>query len=123
MPSFLSNSHPLVFAHRGGCALGPENTIAAFDLGRAAGADGLELDVHRSSDGVVVVLQHASEDAANANADALREVLENDGDETFTDADVDVRDTLVIAHLATERRGIWTHTTAIPGTLLVTSGS
>jgi glycerophosphoryl diester phosphodiesterase len=53
--SFLSNSHPLVFAHRGGCALGPENTIAAFDLGRAAGADGLELDVHLSSDGVVVV--------------------------------------------------------------------
>jgi glycerophosphoryl diester phosphodiesterase len=55
MPSFLSNPHPLVFAHRGGCALGPENTIAAFDLGRAAGADGLELDVHMSSDGVVVV--------------------------------------------------------------------
>lgn len=46
---------PQVFAHRGGCALGPENTIAAFDLGRAAGADGLELDVHMSSDGVIVV--------------------------------------------------------------------
>ena len=55
MSSFLSTSHPLVFAHRGGCALGPENTIAAFDLGRAAGADGLELDVHLSSDGVTVV--------------------------------------------------------------------
>ena len=53
--SFLSHPHPLVFAHRGGCALGPENTIAAFDLGRAAGADGLELDVHLSSDGVIVV--------------------------------------------------------------------
>ncbi len=53
--SFLSHTHPLVFAHRGGCALGPENTIAAFDLGRAAGADGLELDVHLSSDGVIVV--------------------------------------------------------------------
>ena len=53
--SFLSHPHPVVFAHRGGCALGPENTIAAFDLGRAAGADGLELDVHLSSDGVVVV--------------------------------------------------------------------
>ena len=53
--SFLSTPHPLVFAHRGGCALGPENTIAAFDLGRAAGADGLELDVHLSSDGVIVV--------------------------------------------------------------------
>lgn len=45
----------MVFAHRGGCALGPENTIAAFDLGMAAGADGLELDVHLSSDGVPVV--------------------------------------------------------------------
>jgi glycerophosphoryl diester phosphodiesterase len=52
---FLNSSRPQVFAHRGGCALGPENTIAAFDLGLAAGADGLELDVHLSSDGVVVV--------------------------------------------------------------------
>jgi glycerophosphoryl diester phosphodiesterase len=44
-----------VFAHRGGCALGPENTLAAFDLGLRTGADGLELDVHLSADGVVVV--------------------------------------------------------------------
>jgi glycerophosphoryl diester phosphodiesterase len=44
-----------VFAHRGGRALGPENTIAAFDLGFAAGADGLELDVHVSSDNIPVV--------------------------------------------------------------------
>lgn len=53
--TFLNSSRPLVFAHRGGCLLGPENTIASFDLGMAAGADGLELDVHLSSDGVVVV--------------------------------------------------------------------
>jgi len=46
---------PQVFAHRGGCDLGPENTIAAFDIGMSTGADGLELDVHLSSDGVVVV--------------------------------------------------------------------
>jgi glycerophosphoryl diester phosphodiesterase len=52
---FFDNPRPLVFAHRGGCALGPENTLAAFDLGMAAGADGLELDVHLSSDGIVVV--------------------------------------------------------------------
>ena len=36
-------------------ALGPENTLAAFDLGMAAGADGLELDVHLSADGIPVV--------------------------------------------------------------------
>ena len=44
-----------MFAHRGGSALAPENTIAAFDIGLALGVDGLELDVHLSRDGVVVV--------------------------------------------------------------------
>jgi glycerophosphoryl diester phosphodiesterase len=44
-----------VFAHRGGAALAPENTMAAFDNGVALGADGVELDVHLSKDGVVVV--------------------------------------------------------------------
>ena len=46
---------PLAFAHRGGAALRPENTIAAFDHGLALGADGVELDVHLSRDGIVVV--------------------------------------------------------------------
>jgi glycerophosphoryl diester phosphodiesterase len=44
-----------VFAHRGGRALGPENTLVAFDIGMASGADGMELDVHLSRDGRVVV--------------------------------------------------------------------
>src|SRR5678816_3806664 len=52
---FFAASRPLVFAHRGGSALAPENTLAAFDNGLALGADGLELDVHLSRDGVVVV--------------------------------------------------------------------
>jgi glycerophosphoryl diester phosphodiesterase len=51
-----------VLAHRGGRALGPENTCAAFDLGLAAGADGLELDVHLSRDGVPVVHHDADLD-------------------------------------------------------------
>jgi glycerophosphoryl diester phosphodiesterase len=46
---------PLVYAHRGGAALRPENTLAAFDNGLSLGADGLELDVRLSKDGVVVV--------------------------------------------------------------------
>lgn len=44
-----------MFAHRGGASLAPENTVAAFDRGLAAGADGLELDVQLSRDGIVVV--------------------------------------------------------------------
>lgn len=46
---------PVVYAHRGGAALRPENTIAAFDHGFACGAEGIEFDVHLSSDDVVVV--------------------------------------------------------------------
>ena len=46
---------PLLYAHRGGAALRPENTLAAFDHGLALGADGLELDVRLSRDGVVVI--------------------------------------------------------------------
>ena len=46
---------PLVYAHRGGAALRPENTIEAFDNGLALGADGLEFDVRLTRDGVVVV--------------------------------------------------------------------
>lgn len=55
MHPFFSAPRPLVFAHRGGGALAPENTFAAFDNGLACGADGLELDVHLSRDGRVVV--------------------------------------------------------------------
>jgi glycerophosphoryl diester phosphodiesterase len=53
---------PIVFAHRGGSALRPENTIAAFDHGLSLGADGLEFDVHLSRDGVVVVHHDATLD-------------------------------------------------------------
>src|SRR5262245_16915030 len=52
---FFAADRPLVFAHRGGAGLKPENTLAAFDNGLALGADGIELDVRFSRDGVVVV--------------------------------------------------------------------
>lgn len=50
-----SRSKPLIYAHRGGAGLRPENTVAAFHHGLGLGADGLELDVHLSKDGVVVI--------------------------------------------------------------------
>jgi len=56
----LQFGRPQVFAHRGGAALRPENTIAAFDHGLSLGADGLEFDVHLSRDGVVVVHHDAT---------------------------------------------------------------
>jgi glycerophosphoryl diester phosphodiesterase len=70
----------LVFAHRGGAGLAPENTLAAFDKGLALGADGIELDVRFSRDGVVMVHHDRALDRTTAlhgpigerNADDLR---------------------------------------------------
>jgi glycerophosphoryl diester phosphodiesterase len=46
----------LVFAHRGGALRAPENTMPAIDNGLALGADGLEIDVQLSADGIPVVI-------------------------------------------------------------------
>jgi glycerophosphoryl diester phosphodiesterase len=46
---------PLVLAHRGASAVAPENTIAAFVKARELGADGVELDVRRTADGILIV--------------------------------------------------------------------
>ncbi len=46
----------LAIAHRGGGALEPEETAEAMDNAVALGADVLELDVHRTADGVIVCM-------------------------------------------------------------------
>ena len=45
-----------VIGHRGGAALAPENTLAAIRAGLDAGADGVEIDVRLTRDGVAVLL-------------------------------------------------------------------
>lgn len=45
-----------LYAHRGASAEAPENTLAAFRRALEVGADGIELDVHLSADGVPVVI-------------------------------------------------------------------
>jgi glycerophosphoryl diester phosphodiesterase len=57
-----ASSRPLRVAHRGGAGLAPENTLAAFRAGLANGADALELDVHLSADGQLVVIHDPSVD-------------------------------------------------------------
>lgn len=53
LPSLLE--HPVAFAHRGGKAHAPENTLEAFKLGLKLGATGLESDVWLTADGVPVL--------------------------------------------------------------------
>lgn len=72
VPFFRQHNRPLVFAHRGGRALGPENTVIAFDLGMAADADGLEFDVHLAADGKVVVIHDPTLERSTTAAGEVR---------------------------------------------------
>jgi glycerophosphoryl diester phosphodiesterase len=52
---FFDLPGPWNIAHRGGSALAPENTLAAFDRAARLGVAALEIDVRRTRDGAVVV--------------------------------------------------------------------
>jgi len=43
------------YAHRGASQYAPENTLAAFFLGIEMGADGIETDVRRTKDGILIL--------------------------------------------------------------------
>ncbi len=69
---------PAVIAHRGASYAAPEHTFAAYDLAIAQGADFIEQDIHRTADGVLVVLHDATLDRtmrgpAQACSGAVRE--------------------------------------------------
>lgn len=49
----------LVIAHRGASAYRPENTLPAYDLAVELRADMIEIDLHRTRDGAVVVTHDA----------------------------------------------------------------
>ena len=53
---FKNFTQTVIFAHRGACALAPENTISSFELAVTHQADAVELDAKLSKDGVVMVI-------------------------------------------------------------------
>jgi glycerophosphoryl diester phosphodiesterase len=62
-PFFAQFAHrPLVMAHRGGKGLWPENTLYAFEQAATLGVDILEMDIHSTADGVLVVLHDSTVD-------------------------------------------------------------
>ncbi|MQF69170.1 hypothetical protein FIM12_02380 [SAR202 cluster bacterium AD-804-J14_MRT_500m] len=54
MPGSLKT--PLIIAHRGAVEYAPENSLDAFSIAYEKKADGIELDVRLSKDGIAVVL-------------------------------------------------------------------
>jgi glycerophosphoryl diester phosphodiesterase len=80
---------PANFAHRGAAAQAPENTLEAFRLAVDAGAGGLELDVHLTREGKVVVIHDATVDRVTDGSGAvtgmtLEEVRRLDAGDSFS---------------------------------------
>jgi len=64
---------PLFAAHRGGALLWAENSLLAFRNALALGADFLELDVHLTRDGEVVVIHDATLERTTTGSGPVRE--------------------------------------------------
>jgi glycerophosphoryl diester phosphodiesterase len=64
---------PLVIAHRGGQGLWPSNTLYAFQRAVDLGADMIELDVHASREGTLVVMHDATVDRTTDGSGPIRE--------------------------------------------------
>lgn len=56
LASWYEDKEVLVFGHRGALAYAPMNTIPAFELALEQGADGIELDVHLTKDGELIIV-------------------------------------------------------------------
>jgi len=66
---------PVNFAHRGTSARAPENTLEAFRMAVEAGAGGLELDVHMTRDGEIVVIHDSTVDRTTDGSGAVAEMM------------------------------------------------
>lgn len=72
---------PIMIAHRGASGNAPENTLAAFQLAIEEGAEGIELDVHLSKDGELIVIH---DDTLNRTTNGTGPVNEKELDELKT---------------------------------------
>lgn len=70
----IEKARPLVFAHRGGGGLFPENTLEAFKYSAEMGVDVLELDVHSTSDGTLVVMHDSRVDRTTNGSGKVNEL-------------------------------------------------
>lgn len=78
----------MIYAHRGASVFHPENTLEAFSLAVEQGVDGIELDVHLSKDGEIVVahderLERVSNGKGYINDHTLDELKSLNFDNSF----------------------------------------
>ncbi len=74
----LGPNSPLVLAHRGARRVEAENTIGAFTRAIEMGADGVELDVHRTDDDVLLVHHDADIPGLGIISDLSAQVIRSE---------------------------------------------
>jgi glycerophosphoryl diester phosphodiesterase len=72
--SAISGNAWQVIAHRGGGHLWPDDTMLAFSNAVALGVDALEMDVHATSDGVLVVIHDETVDRTTNGSGYVKEM-------------------------------------------------
>lgn len=75
---YFSTPKPRVFGHRGAAGVAPENTVESFRRAVADGAEILELDVHATRDGEIVVIHDESVDRTTNGRGLVREMALKD---------------------------------------------
>jgi glycerophosphoryl diester phosphodiesterase len=93
---FLDLPTPIVMAHRGGQGLWPPNSLFAFQQAVALGVDVLEMDIHSTADGVLVVRHDPTVDATTNGSGFIQDMTlaeikaldagytwSSDGEQTF----------------------------------------
>ena len=61
------------YAHRGASAYAPDSTMAAFDLGLAMKANGIETDLQKTKDGRIVLFHNEALDGRSSGTGKLAE--------------------------------------------------
>lgn len=92
----LSRGETLILGHRGASAYAPMNTLPAFVLAAEQGADGIELDVHRSKDGYGVVIHdftvdHTTDGTGRVDSMTLAELKALDAGAWFGESFIGTR--------------------------------
>ncbi len=87
--AFFESDRPMVIAHQGGEGLRPSNTLIAFENAVALGVDVLEMDVHSTNDGVLVLIHDDTVDrttdgTGRVNDFTLAELQQLDAGEYWT---------------------------------------
>lgn len=67
----LAGEPPLVIAHQGGDGLRPGDTLASFQNAADMGADVLEMDIHMTADGEIVVMHDETVDRTTDGSGAI----------------------------------------------------